>query len=91
MPRYRLSEGRLVEVYTGEPLNTDNDYTPSVPYVISDTPGYHSPIDGKWIEGRAARRYDLESNGCVPSDPPKRPRPFLNKRFAQKHGLPFEG
>ena len=91
MPKYRLSEGRLVDVSTGEPLHTDNSYTPAIPYVVSDTPGYRSPIDGKWIEGRRARRYDLESNDCVAVDPPARKRPFLNKRFAKKYGLPFEG
>lgn len=90
--RYVLRAGRLVNVDTGEPLHTDNRYTLSAaPYVLSDTPGYRSPIDGKWIEGRRARKYDLESNGCVERDPPARKRGYRNKRFAEKHGLPFEG
>ena len=90
MPKYRLSEGRLVDVDTGEPLNSDNNYTPSVPYVVSDTPGYRSPVTGDWIEGRVARKNDLKKHDCVESDPPARKRPYLNKRFAEKHGLPFE-
>jgi hypothetical protein len=32
---------------------------------LYDLPGYESPVTGKWIEGRKARKYDLESSGCV--------------------------
>lgn len=35
-------------------------------YVIPDTPGYQSPIDGRWIEGRKQRRDDLRRHGCRP-------------------------
>lgn len=34
--------------------------------VHADLPGYQSPIDGRWIEGRAARNEDLKRNGCRP-------------------------
>lgn len=88
--RYRVRDGRLVNIETGEPLHTDNRYTPVVPYIASDTPGYRSPVNGEWIEGRHARREDLKRNDCVEVDPrPK--RPYRNKRYADKHGLPFEG
>jgi putative FmdB family regulatory protein len=36
------------------------------PAVIPDTPGYQSPISGKWVEGRVARREDLHKNHCRP-------------------------
>lgn len=36
------------------------------PSVRGDLPGYQSPIDGKWIEGRRARNEDLVRNGCRP-------------------------
>lgn len=89
--RYRLVNDRLVDVDTGESLIDDSaPYSPVAPYAVSDIPGYRSPIDGSWVEGRRARKYDLEKNGCVESDPPKRKRPYLNKKFADKHGLPFE-
>jgi hypothetical protein len=39
------------------------------PYIAPDLPGYESPIDGKWVEGRAARREDLKRNRCIPYDP----------------------
>ena len=38
-------------------------------YVRRDLPGYESPITGKWIHGRSARREDLKSSGSVEYDP----------------------
>ena len=34
------------------------------PMVWNDLPGYMSPCDSGWIEGRAARREDLKRHGC---------------------------
>lgn len=34
--------------------------------VQADIPGYVSPVSGKWIEGRAARRDDLARSNCRP-------------------------
>jgi len=36
---------------------------------LYDLPGYESPTTGKWIEGRKARKYDLETSNCVEYDP----------------------
>lgn len=36
------------------------------PAVQVDIGGYTSPIDGRWIEGKAARREDLKRNNCRP-------------------------
>jgi hypothetical protein len=36
------------------------------PAVQADLPGYTSPIDGRWIEGRRARLEDLKRNNCRP-------------------------
>ena len=36
------------------------------PAVKVDIGGYTSPIDGRWIEGNAARREDLKRNNCRP-------------------------
>src|SRR5258708_13417503 len=36
------------------------------PMVRGDLPGYTSPIDGRWIEGRRARLEDLRRNNCRP-------------------------
>jgi hypothetical protein len=40
----------------------------TVPVIRPDLPAYQSPIDGKWVEGRAARKRDLARSGCVPYD-----------------------
>ena len=36
------------------------------PAVQTDLPGYQSPIDGRWVEGRRARHEDLRRNNCRP-------------------------
>lgn len=36
------------------------------PAVQADLPGYTSPIDGRWVEGRVARTEDLKRNNCRP-------------------------
>ena len=36
------------------------------PSVQTDLPGYQSPIDGRWVEGRRARTEDLKRSGCRP-------------------------
>lgn len=35
-------------------------------FIQADLPGYESPIDGRWVEGRRARREDLRRSGCRP-------------------------
>jgi hypothetical protein len=35
-------------------------------FIHDDLPGYESPIDGHWVEGRRARREDLKRNQCRP-------------------------
>lgn len=90
MTTYVLRNGRMVDKETGAPMNS-GPYEPAAPMVVPDTPGYASPIDGKWIEGRRARRYDLEKNDCVEWEPSLSPTKgrFKNPRFAKKHGLPL--
>lgn len=36
------------------------------PQVFGDLPGYQSPVSGKWIEGRRARREDFKRTNCRP-------------------------
>ena len=51
-----------------EPFEVTTDYvpTPRGPIVIGDLPSYQSPIDGRWIDGRVARREDLARSNCRP-------------------------
>jgi len=39
------------------------------PMIRGDLPGYTSPIDGRWVEGRRARQEDLRRNSCRPYEP----------------------
>lgn len=59
--------------------------------LISDLKPYKSPVDGKVIEGRYARREDLKRAGCREADPSEWKGGYTNKRFAEKHGLPYSG
>lgn len=42
------------------------------PAVQPDIPGYESPVTGKWVDGRSARREDLRRTGCRPYEPGER-------------------
>lgn len=88
---FDATRGRLVDKSTGEPMiGADDRGRPlQAPRVWSDLPGYRSPIDGKWVEGRRARRYDLESNNCVDANdlPRKTDGTLKNAKFAEKLGL----
>lgn len=91
MPKYVLRDGRLVDKDTGLPmLNQEERARPlQTPASYSDLPGYRSPIDGRWIEGRRARKYDLEKNNCVDANdlPRKTNGTLRNAKFAAKHGM----
>lgn len=85
MTVYVWRDGKLVDKATGALMVAE--YGPvTLPMMYGDLPAYTSPIDGRLIEGRRARRYDLESNNCVEAGdrPTKR---LKNERFARKHGL----
>lgn len=58
------------------------------PMTYGDLPGYQSPIDGRWIEGRRARQYDLQSNNCIDvGDVSPTKGKLRNAKFAAKHGV----
>lgn len=62
-----------------------------MPYVRSDLPAYQSPVTGKVIEGRAARREDLARAGCREVDPSEYKPVYKNYEFCQKRRLPYMG
>jgi hypothetical protein len=87
MAKFVWDGARMVNKDTGEPM-VSGDWVPAVPQVIPDMEGYCSPIDGTWIEGRRARRYDLErSNSIDAREFRPEPRKLKNERFIKKHGL----
>ncbi len=84
---YDRERGIMIEKISRAPMNPEPGPI-ATPMVMGDTPGYHSPIDGAWIEGRRARRYDLEKNNCVDANEISTPKRRLkNERFARKYGL----
>lgn len=91
MATYVMRDGRMVDKATGEPMLTEAERKRPIqtPRVFGDLPGYQSPIDGKWVDGRRARRYDMESNNCVDANDLPSPTggKLKNARFAKKHGL----
>ncbi len=86
---YSKELGVMVSKATGEPMNSGADWTPCAPRVFGDYEGYCSPIDGSWVDGRRARAYDMEKNGCIDANDfsPSKGRGLKNERFAKKHGL----
>jgi hypothetical protein len=59
-----------------------------MPMVRSDIEPYKSPIDGKMITSRSARREDLARSGCVPYEPMgNKPKGVNNPEYAKKHGV----
>tara|TARA_R110000822_G_scaffold263445_2_gene387761 strand:+ start:1441 stop:1737 length:297 start_codon:yes stop_codon:yes gene_type:complete len=92
MPRfvYDPAQDRMVDKETGLPmLNQAERSAPlQTPRVFGDYAGYASPIDGTWVEGRRARQYDMDKNGCVDANDftDTKPRKLKNERFAKKHG-----
>ncbi|MEN9924357.1 MAG: hypothetical protein RL268_483 [Pseudomonadota bacterium] len=85
---YDRDRGIMVDKATREPM-VSGDWTPATPLVVGDTPGYASPIDGAWIEGRRARRYDMEKHNCVDANDlgSATGGKLKNEKFARKHGL----
>jgi hypothetical protein len=81
--------GRMIDKKTGEPMVPDEqmETVPPLPMTFGDLPGYASPITGEWIDGRRARRYDMEKHGCVDGNDVNKPRKLKNERFVKKHGL----
>lgn len=90
MKRYVWRDGCYRDPRTNEPMPMPERDGVCCPMVQSDIKEYPSPIDGKMITSRSARRYDLEANGCVEVDPrPKNKRGYKNRAFAEKRGLPI--
>lgn len=57
------------------------------PYVRGDLKPYVSPVTGKVIEGRAARREDLARSGCREVDPSEYKPVYKNYAFCQAKRL----
>lgn len=85
--RYVWRNGAFVDPSSNEPMQIPERDGVCMPLINSDIKEYVSPVTGKLISSRSTRRYDLESNGCIEADPPKKHRGYHNKAFAKKRGL----
>lgn len=87
-----LRGGELVEKKTGSVLAVPKGPL-AAPMVLSDIPEYRSPVDGRPIGSRSARREDLKRNNCIEAGDTAqsiskgRRDVFKNARFARKYGL----
>lgn len=86
MAKYIWKNGEFRDPLTGEVMPIPQRGMVCAPMVVPDTPAYTSPITGKVIEGRAARREDLARSGCVEAGDMK-PKEFRSESFAKKHGF----
>jgi len=90
MATYVMRDGQMVDKATGALMLTDEERARPIPLprLVGDYDGYQSPITGDWIEGRRARRYDMERHNCVDANDfiPAGGRKLKNERFAKKHG-----
>lgn len=87
---YDREQGCMVDKATGLPmLNQEERARPlQTPQTYGDLPGYRSPVDGSWVEGRRARAYDLQKNNCIDAnDLPRKTSGLKNAEFAAKHGV----
>lgn len=84
---YVFRDGMFVDKVTGERAVTGSEAV-CVPFIVRDIPAYTSPIDGRVIDGRAARREDLKRNNCVEWEPGmgKKAEP-RNEKFMRKYGM----
>lgn len=92
---YDKVEGKMVprdQFYAAKFAHRDSKASalPS-PYVRGDLPSYVSPVSGKVIEGRAARREDLARTGCREVDPSEYKPVYRDYEFCQKRRLPYMG
>lgn len=63
-----MTRRRWIYPANGEPYEVTPDHIqePRGPLIYGDLPSYQSPIDGRWIDGRVARREDLARSGSRP-------------------------
>lgn len=89
MARYVFKDGNFIDPNSGEAMPLPERDGLCVPFIVSDIPDYHSPVDGRLVSGRVQRREDLKRNNAVEWEPSLSPTKgkIRNKEFAAKRGL----
>jgi hypothetical protein len=71
---------------TGRVIDVPKKFVPSKPYVIPDIPTHIGP-SGQIVRSRSEQREEFKRSGTRIFEPiDKRPRGYINPRFAAKHG-----
>ncbi len=80
--RYRLApDGTWIDKATGKPMETQEGVF--VPIVQRDMASYISPVTGKPVDGRRARREDLKRSGSREVDPSEFKVTYENRKYAE--------
>ena len=88
--RYTLDrDGNWVSKATGKPMKTAGDFVPT-PQLVRDTAPYTSPITGRTVDGRRARRDDLARSGSREVDPSEFKVTYESKERAIRNGGEWE-
>jgi hypothetical protein len=86
LTRYVFRSGQFVDPSTNDPMPIPERDEVVMPMIASDIEPYKSPIDGRVIGSRSARREDLARNNCVPYERMgNAPTGLTNPKFAKKH------
>ncbi len=82
-----MTRRRWIYPANGEPYEVATEFqqAPRGPMIYGDLPSYQSPIDGRWIDGRVARREDLARNNCRPWEGMESERKEAGRRVAEQH------
>jgi len=83
----------FIDPKTNEPMPIPERDGPCVPLTIQhDIPDYLSPVTGKLVSGRVARREDMARTGCVEYEPPPKDKRFcVTEKWAKRLNRPLKG
>jgi hypothetical protein len=92
MPKYVLRANGWVDPDTGQPMPIPQRDGICVPTIRGDIPDYVSPVTGKVVSGRAARRDEMAKHDLVEVPPrPKDKKVVHSKKLAERLGYEWSG
>ena len=92
MTAYRWNGEQFVDKQTGAPMELPERGEIAMPAVFGDLPDYESPITGKVVSGRAARREEFKKHNVIEKDPlPKEKKYAHSKKWADRLGYEWTG
>lgn len=90
--KYIWRDGQFIDPKTYDPMPIPERNGVCVPLTIQhDIPDYVSPVTGKLVSGRVARREDLKRNGCIEYESPKDSGYCVTEKWAKRLNRPLKG